>query len=55
MKQENGLRKREAKGRGKKAEKMAATKKDTGLKKIHTQEASVKLTNENKKGKGRLP
>ena len=36
-----------------KAEKMAATKKDTSLKKMPTQEASVKLTNEKtRKGKG---
>ena len=38
----------------KKAEKMAATKEDTGLKKMTTQEASVKSTNEKtRKGKGK--
>ena len=45
--------KKEGKER-KKAEKMAATKKESSLKKMPTQEASVKSTNEKtRKGKGK--
>ena len=51
-----GFTKSETKGRKgeEKSKKMAATKKDTGLKKMPTQKASIKLTNEKtRKGKGK--
>ena len=56
MKKGKGFGKRLTKGREEeeKEEKMVATKKDTGLKKMPTQEASVKSTNEKtRKSKGK--